>query len=222
MQLTNKIQEALKVQVSRELVRVAIKKPGFTEKKAKVFGTSKSLPEKTQEFIRKRSQYISENRTIISVYETSFGRNWPDVRGYSKKGVPLLLQKRQLYGKNISVLACASRNGWVERKQIFGAFNAQSFSEFILSLVLDPGTVILLDNVSFHHSKVVKDAFATRVHSALYSTFYSHWFNPIELCFLIVKRAYYVSQKVDSSFAGVDMRHFEVFFDKSLGCTQQF
>lgn len=221
-QLTKQLRDALNIELSRELVRIAIKRLGLTKKKAKVFGSSKLQVEKTSEFLKLRSRYLEENRKIVAIDETSFGRNWPDVKGYSKRGTPLLLQKRKLQGKNISVLACVSRNGWVDKQKIMGSYNAESFAKFIDNLSLEPGTIVLLDNVAFHHSKVSVEAFRRKQLVPLFVPPYSPWFNPIELCFSIVKRLYYQSQDIETSFENVQSRHFEAFFDKSLGCVERF
>lgn len=221
-ELTKLLQQTLKVTVSRELVRVAIKRQGLTKKKAKVVGTSKNLSEKTSMFLKNREIFLADNSDIYSIDETSFGRNWPDIRGYSKKGEPLYLQKMKVEGKNISVLACASKSGWVKTKKLYGSFNSQSFADFILSLELDRGSVILLDNVAFHHSKIVKEAFDTKGFKPLYTPPYSPWFNPIELCFSVVKRTFYKTQDIEKSFQNIDTKLFEKFFDKSMRAEERF
>jgi transposase len=58
--LVVKIKEVCKVDVSRELIRVAISKLGYTKKKAKFMSCPKNLQEKTTIFKNLRNQFIHE------------------------------------------------------------------------------------------------------------------------------------------------------------------
>ena len=187
--LQKRIKESLNIDVSRELVRVALKhRLNLSKKKAKFHGSPKTLPEKTMKFLEMRERFMKEGRSFVSIDETSFGRNWPDKRGYSLRGKPLYVVKKQPQRRTVSVLACASLQGWVMKKQKFDSFDTNSFYAFLTSLNLPPKTVVLLDNAAFHHAKVIKEFFAVQDIEALYTPPYSPWFNPIELCFSIVKR----------------------------------
>jgi len=64
----------LNINVSRELVRVVIKRLGLTSKKAKFFATPKRLQETTESFVERRKEFIHQGRYIVSLDETSFGR----------------------------------------------------------------------------------------------------------------------------------------------------
>ena len=50
---------------------------------------------------------------------------------------------------------------------------------------LQPDTVVLIDNVAFHHSKIVKQYARDRNIHLLYVPPYSPWFNPVEGVFSI-------------------------------------
>ena len=54
-----KLKDFLKIDTSKELIRVAIKRLGFT-KKARFDGEPKYLPEQTKPFIIARNKYIEE------------------------------------------------------------------------------------------------------------------------------------------------------------------
>ncbi len=56
-----------------------------------------------------------------------------------------------------------------------------------MSFDLPAGTVLLLDNVSFHHSKVVKEYAISQGLVLLYVPPYSPWFNSVEGVFSIAK-----------------------------------
>ena len=73
----------------------------------------------------------------------------------------------------ISVIACASKDGWVDYKTIKGGVNRLAFCEFIKSLSLPMGAVMLLDNASIHRGDIVKETFREKGIIPLYVPPYS-------------------------------------------------
>ena len=55
-----------------------------------------------------------------------------------------------------SAVVAVSKNNIEGINRVNGSFNSDKFLDFITVLNLQPKTVILLDNVKFHHSKKVK------------------------------------------------------------------
>ena len=210
------ISDTLNIQVSRELVRVVIKKLGFTTKKAKFFSKPNHIKQTTEAFIHSRDQFVKENRYIVSLDETSFGRNGKPVFGYSIKGSPLILSKPPPKAKATSVLAVVDNKGIVAKKSVQGAYNTNLFLEFLQSLQLPIDTIILLDNVRFHHSNVIKEFAQTKKWKLLYVPPYSPWFNPIEEVFSIVKRHYYQYWNIDTAFDSIKESHCKSFFEHAL------
>ena len=202
------ILSTLNINVSKELIRIAIKRQGFTKKIARFYGEPKTLPEKTKEFLQLRDKYIDENRIFISIDETSFGRNGIITKGYSTKGNKLFVRKQKPRITTTSVVAAFSMNELVGRLDVEGSINTDLFVQFIDALDLYPGMVLLMDNVSLrvstrafaHHSKKIKDLCKSKNIDILYTPPYSPWFNPIELCFSIVKRHFYKYQDIDKAF----------------------
>lgn len=215
-----KLREVIKsttsIAVSKELVRTVIGKLGLTRKKARFYGMTKALPEQTRDFLKQRNAFMEENRHIVSIDETAFGRNGIVINGYSPKGTPLCVRKKAPRVTTISVVACVSSQGLVKRKQLEGAFNTVEFFSFLESLDLPLRTVVLLDNVRFHHAKVVKQFAIEKRWDLLYVPPYSPWFNPIELCFSIIKRKFYECGDVSQSFDHLTEQHCNAFFGKSL------
>lgn len=220
-----KIQESilksLGVSVSKPLIYSILKSHGYTRKKARFCGRPSNQQVKSTEFVEKRDLYMSEGRHIVSIDETSFGRHSHNhVMGYAPKGVPLYISKKQPRTTTTSVAACVSKDGLVGSKTVHnGSFNTQTFLDFLESLDLPPGTVILMDNVKFHHSKAVT-AFAQRKRlTILYIPPYSPWFNPIEYCFSVIKRAFHMVQNIHDAFGALRPEHCKAFFEKSLSST---
>ena len=215
-ELSLKVSQCTNVDVSRELVRTVIKKNGFTKKKARYYGVCP--PHKTDSFLLQRKQYIDDNRMFLSIDETSFGRNGINTRGYAKKGHKLHICKTPERVITTSAACCVSSNGLVDVSIKSGSFNTTSFVEFLKSLKLPRGAVVLMDNVSFHRSCVVKETLDAMGVDVLYTPPYSPWFNPIEMCFSIVKRKYYKTLAIHQSFDTLNSSHTSAFFRHSLAC----
>ena len=213
--LRDMIKSSLSLVVSKELIRVVIGKLGLTRKKTRFYGMTKKLPEQTTEFLQKRTSFMNDKRHFVSIDETAFGRNGIVTNGYSKKGTPLYVRKKAPRVTTVSVVVCVSKHGLVKRKKIVGAFNTVEFLDFLQSMELPEKTVILLDNVRFHHSKVVKHYAETQQWDLLYVPPYSPWFNPIEMCFSIVKRKFYYCGDIDHAFDQLTASHCKAFFEKS-------
>lgn len=219
--LQNTILSNLKLKVSIELVRTVIKKQGFSKKVARHYGQPKNLEEITRTFLDKRTQYIKENKHFVSIDETSFGRNGVNTKGYSEVGKKLFIKKTNQRMTTTSSICCVAKNS-IKHKEYEGSINTFRFLEFLKSLELPQDTVVLLDNVKFHHSKVVKQYCQDRNIILLYVPPYSPWFNPIELCFSIVKRKYYEHIDILKSYKALNYQHIESFFRKSLNCVSKF
>lgn len=221
--LKMKINDCFQVNVSTELVRTAIKKKlGYTRKKACRTCKPSHLPSKTAEFLAKRKEYLEQGRPFVSIDETSFGRNGVQSYGYAPRGTKLFVERPMKSLKNTSVVVCVDANGIIGRKAVLGAFNRYSFVEFLQELQLPKNCVVMMDNVSFHHSKCVKDHFHDHGIDILYVPPYSPWFNPIELCFSVIKRKYYSTMSMDASFAELTQEHCTSFFRKSLSAIAPF
>lgn len=215
--IVSKLSNITGVLVSRELVRTAIKKLGFSKKLAYMYGVSIDLEAKTKAFLEQRSEYIQRNLTFLSIDETSFGRSGIVNKGYSLKGKKLYIRKKAPRITTETVIACASKESWIHYKRIQGSCNTQIFLDFLKELnILNKNTVLLMDNVAFHHSKLVKDFCQQSNIPVLFTPPYSPWFNPIEYCFSITKRCFRRTQKIDESFQSVLPHHFQAFFKKAL------
>ena len=91
----------------------------------------------------------------MSLDETSFGRNGRDSKGYAPVGKALVVKRMNARMTTLSSLVAMTKECIISRKEVIGSFNTERFTCFLSNLTI--GTVILLDNVRFHHSKVVKD-----------------------------------------------------------------
>jgi transposase len=212
------IQEVLKIDVSIELVRTVILKLGFSRKKARFFSKPNDLEYKTQKFIDQRNEFIQKGYCIYSVDETSFGRNTKDVLGYAPKGIQLRIPRARPRMTTVSSLALMNKSSIVLHQEQTKPHNTSSFLDFLKQCNLSRTSVILLDNVSFHHSKVVKEYAAEVGIHLLYTPPYSPWFNPIEGIFSIVKRRFYQGMGIKEAYAYAQQHHCSAFMQKALSC----
>jgi transposase len=96
-----------------------------------------------------------------------------------KEGAP------QNYGENISMLACLSLSGVSAPMTIEGAVDSLCFLEYIkqvLAPTLLEGDVVVMDNLSAHKAKGVREAIEGRKAKLVYLPPYSPDLNPIEKC----------------------------------------
>ena len=206
--------------VSRELIRNAIINLEYTRKKARFYGLAKNALQLNQRFIKLRNYYIDKGHPLYSIDETGFGRfSYNKAFGYAKKGKPLFVRKVKPRMTTISVIACASKDGWSSYKTIKGSVNRLAFCEFIKSLSIPKGSVMLLDNASIHRGDIVKETFLERDIIPLYVPPYSPWYNPIEKCFSSVKRLFLEKEDVDFAMQNLTVdQHFIPYFRKGVAC----
>ena len=216
------IQEVLNLSVSKELVRIAISRLGLSKKKARFYGEPSNLKDKTSIFLKQREEYIKQKRRFISIDETSFGRNGINAFGYSKIGKPFYVRKKLPTIITTSSVCSVFSDGTMTKHNVRGSFNTGKFIDFLKTLKTRSRDVILMDNVRFHHSKDVYNYLKDVNVDILFVPPYSPWFNPIELCFSIVKREYYKHQDIEKAYNALTINHISSFFKKSLNTTGPF
>jgi transposase len=114
-------------------------------------------------------------------------------------------------------MAISERRGVVASMVVKGSINSASFASFVGSLDAAPGSVAILDNVSFHKSAVVRDAAARKGIKFLFIPPYSPDFNPIEGTFSVLKAALRSGQQIDldTAMATITAEKCKAFFRKS-------
>ena len=221
--LQRMISSLTELHVSKQLIRTILFRHGLTRKKARFYGEPKDLLAKTTNFLTARSVARTNGRPFVSIDETSFGRHGGPAFGYAQRGAKVFVRKNGCPRVTTStVVACVAPDGLVHRRTITGSCNTARFAEFLRECKLPGGTVVLLDNVSFHHARYVKETADAANLQLLFTPPYSPWFNPIEGCFSVVKRAYYKGCSVDAAFAALEPRHCRAFFRRSLDATDRF
>jgi transposase len=199
--------------VSKELVRTVIKKARWSFKYPKQYGTPNLKLQ--EEFLKQREKYQSEGRNFVSLDEVSFGRKGR-AKGLAPVGKKLIVINSNKKQDTFSVMGCMSRDKFVSLEIVKGAYNTLLLKDFLTRLDVPKGTVIILDNARFHHSKIVAEEADARGWSLLFPPPYSPWFNPIEGIFSLAKRKYYASRIKETAFDVVQTKHFKAYFDTAM------
>jgi len=148
--------------------------------------------------IEMRKQYAIEFEKITDNYpdtniffidEVGFNVSMRTNKGRAKIGKTPVLTVRNIRSKNISVCCAIARSGIFHYEINHNAYNTISFTGYISNLFgkiasLNLGLcVIIMDNVPFHKSSVVKDRFTEEGHEIKYIPPYSPMLNPVENAF---------------------------------------
>jgi len=146
--------------------------------------------------IEERFRYAQANvgrdsDRIIYVDEMGFSLHRARHRGRSLVGRRATITRPSARGGNISVCAAISpKYGLVKKKVQIGAFTAELFTTFLTEVfnalpasARNKEHFIVMDNVQFHRSRLVKALFDRVKHKVSYVPAYSPQLNAIEECF---------------------------------------
>ena len=175
---------------SRRSVSRYLRAMSLTRKKAyRTFAYSHS-PTDVQRFCQ-QYQAADSGGNLVCIDEVGFYVGDCGRYGYAPKG-------RRLNVRAASSLRCS-------KYTVVMAINAQKvvhyevlshnckkadFVGFVSRLPVAPGSILLMDNVAFHHSRETVEAVRSIGCQQLFSPPYSPRFNPIELFFGVVKASY--------------------------------
>ena len=133
-----------------------IKLCGFTRKKTK---QCISRPTKNIQIINsfKEKIYQNKNKPIISIDETYFHKHDCPKYGYSLKGQPLKYTfKENPRIKKVTMYAAITKNKVIGYNLEKENGTTSNFLAFLESLNVS-NSIILMDNVAFHKSMIIKD-----------------------------------------------------------------
>ena len=99
--------------------------------------------------------------------------------------------------KRVSVLLAIDTHGTVAVDHRAGAYNTSTFCDFLRRL--PTARRVILDNVSFHKSKVVRKVAAECGLELCFTPPYCPWFNPTEYAFSVSKHRYRMARLVGGS-----------------------
>lgn len=179
--INNKFNKLFSISFIHTIIRKKLKY-SFKKINNKLFsGSFDKLHKKRLEFISKIKN-IDKNK-IICIDETYIHSNFSKNYGWNKIGERLVHYKKSNPIK-YSIIAAISNKTIVKYNISKQNINSNSFKKFIYELNLSFNNhYFLMDNVSFHHSKIIKNIFANSSNQLLFIPPYSPDFNPIEMVF---------------------------------------
>lgn len=134
---------------------------------------------------------VLRNKNIIFLDESGFNLHTSNSYGYSLVNTDAIRYVTSSRGRNISLCAAFSTAGLIHTEITEGGYNTEKFLSFIQDLmqhIISPReTIIVLDNVRFHHERRIKQFFESQYVQVEYLPTYSPEFNPIENVFSSLK-----------------------------------
>ncbi len=129
----------------------------------------------------KRLVFVDEMGTNTSLYSTY---------AWSKKGERAYCSIPRNRGKNTTLLTSMSVEGMGSSLAVTGSVNAAVFEAYLEEVLLpdlNPGQIVIMDNLSAHKSEKVRELIEAVGCEVLYLPPYSPDYNPIEEAFSKIK-----------------------------------
>lgn len=139
------------------------------------------------------NSYIQAERSgvLISIDEAGFYVGDHRRRGWAPRGERLSVKSgKSLRRTKFTLLLAVSQQGVVGYEVLDHNCKKPDFVQFIQKLNAPRGSVLMMDNIQFHHSRETKDAACAKGFNLLYTPPYSPRMNPVEYIFGTVKPEY--------------------------------
>ena len=180
------VRQHLSLTLGRSTVSRAIKQLGFTQKR-----TYARAPD-AEKILGARGVFCHamqnlDPHSFISIDETCLYFHPRPRTGYAKRGQRLHVPLHQRRHDKYTLMLAVSSKGVVGWQLLQGSGTSSTFAAFITSLPCSTDTHVLLDNVSFHKSKVVREAMAAKGLTPAYTPPYSPEYNHVEMAFSVFK-----------------------------------
>ncbi len=138
----------------------------------------------------KQHQRKLDPRRLVFIDETWVKTNMAPIRGWSRCGERLPAKTPHGHWKTLTFIA-ALRHDRIDAPCVFdGPINGQSFTAYveqILAPTLNPGDIVVLDNLGSHKGKCVRTAIRAAGAKLFFLPPYSPDLNPIEQVFAKLK-----------------------------------
>jgi transposase len=192
-ELKYKLAGDLGISVTEKTVSRALTKIGYTVKILRVIPLSRNCPETIQARLEYAQRYLGDappdHKNIVWVDECGFNLHLRRRFGRARRGDRASVTVANGRGRNISVCAAMSEEGFLHERLRPGAYNTDEFCIFLFELFEFLAHIgrtrcwIILDNVRFHHSQAVVACAAQYEHRLIFLPPYSPMLNPIESLF---------------------------------------
>ena len=181
------------IKVSQPVVSLTLKRLGITLKK-KEWRACELREERvrklTVEFLIKRDEYHVQE--LVFVDESGINVNMARKYGYSPRGQRLYGYKPGQFARNYTVIGALDIKGLSTVMMVNGGTTIEVFFEFARQMLIptmEPGQVVVMDNLAAHRNKRVIELFHDHGIHVLHTPPYSPEWNPIEWAWSKVKTA---------------------------------
>ncbi|MGH9141831.1 MAG: IS630 family transposase [Vicinamibacterales bacterium] len=179
------------VVVSHDTVWRFLRREGRSFKKKTLFATEQLRPDvvRRRERWRRVSPRLDPAR-LVFIDETWIKTNMAPIRGWSPKGERLLGFAPDGRWHTLTFLAALRINALTEPCVVEGPINGTIFRAYIeqfLVPTLQPGDIVILDNLGSHRSQAIRSAIRRAGAKLAFLPPYSPDLNPIEQVFAKVK-----------------------------------
>jgi transposase len=131
-----------------------------------------------------------EAQRLIFVDECGAHTSLAPIYGYAPRGHRLYLSAPRSRGKNTTLLSSMTTDGMGPSLTVEGATTARVFETYVEKVLLpslEPGQIVVMDTLSAHRPKRIRDLIEQRGCELVYLPSYSPDFNPIEEAFAKIK-----------------------------------
>jgi transposase len=127
---------------------------------------------------------------VVSIDETSFDTHMKSNFGWCKKGKSITKIIKVPKRKRLTLTLAITKNKVIGYNFISGASNKTNFEQFLKTNVLPfvNNGAILMDNVCFHHCKIIKECINATTNKIIYNVPYNPKTNPVEFTFSVIKK----------------------------------
>ena len=199
-EMCNKIEEATGLLIAGSTVCRVLKRNGYTRKQIQTVARQRSVDYRA--YFRATVANFTSNQLVWLDETGSDARNHIRRYGYSLRGITPVYHRMLIRGRRVSAITAISNDGLVGVELTHGSVNGDIFADFVRGTLIpemqsfdgstEKKSVVIMDNCSIHHVRVVKDLLDSAGIITLYLPPYSPDYNPIELAFSSVK--YYLKQ----------------------------
>ncbi len=131
-----------------------------------------------------------EPERLLFVDECGTHTSLAPIYGYAPRGERLRLSVPRKRGKNTTLLSSMSLEGMGASLAVEGATTARVFETYVEKVLvpsLEPGQIVVMDNLGAHRPKRIRELIEQRGCELVYLPAYSPDYNPIEEAFAKIK-----------------------------------
>ena len=133
---------------------------------------------------------VVEPERLIFVDECGTHTSLAPIYGYAPRGERLSVSVPRNRGENTTLLSSMTLEGMGPSLAVEGATTARVFETYVEKVLipsLEPGQIVVMDNLSAHRPKRIRELIEQRGCALVYLPSYSPDYNPIEEAFAKIK-----------------------------------